>query len=374
MIPFNKPFLAGREFEYMRAAVESGKLSGNGIFTQQCQHFFENHFGFPKTLLTNSGTAALEMAALLLDIGPGDEVIMPTYTFVSTANAFVLRGARIVFTDSLPGHPNMDTAVVESLITPKTKAIVCVHYGGFAVEMNALLDLCIRYHLFLVEDAAQAIGARYQGLPLGSIGHLAAFSFHETKNIQCGEGGMLVINDERFTDRAEIIWEKGTDRVAFHKKLISKYSWRDIGSSFLPSELSSAYLLAQTEQYENIRLRRRFLWERYIFCLREGEDAGHYSLPPELPGITHNHHILYLLCKSLEEREALRSHLESHGIMAAAHYQCLHSSAYYRSRHDGREMPNAAHFEACLLRLPLFHTLSEASIDEISSRVKSFYT
>lgn len=374
MIPFNKPSIVGRELAYMQAAVETGKISGNGVFTGQCHHFFEQHFGFYKSLLTHSGTGALEMAALLLNIQPGDEVIMPTYTFVSTANAFLLRGAHIVFVDSAPDHPNMDVHAIEPLITERTKCIVVMHYGGYAVDMQVVLDLSVRYRLFIIEDAAHGIGARYNGLPLGSIGHLAAFSFHETKNVQCGEGGMLVVNDERFSHRAEVVWEKGTNRAAFARKETDTYHWIDIGSSFLPSELTAAYLLGQTEHFESICLRRRAIWEQYSANLQFGPANSWFTLLPETPGSVHNHHIVAIICRSASERESLIRHLDSLGIMAVSHYRCLHDSPYYKGRHDGRKLSNAKHFEDCLLRLPIYHDLTEAQVEEITKAIYSFYS
>ncbi len=263
-IPFNKPYLTGLELDYIREAVTLGKISGNGEFTRRCQEFFELRYGFQKCLLTTSCTDALEMAAILLDIKPGDEVIMPSFTFVSTANAFVLRGAKIVFVDSRSDHPGMDETKVEELITPKTKAIVAVHYAGLACEMDVLMEMADRHGIFVVEDAAQAIESNYKGKPLGGIGHLAAFSFHETKNLQCGEGGMLVINDPQFIKRAEIIWEKGTDRAAFFRGEKDKYGWVDVGSSFLPSEVTAAFLFAQLENLDKIQERRKAIWEDYF--------------------------------------------------------------------------------------------------------------
>ena len=249
-IPFNKPFLSGNETKYIEEAVRSMKISGDGIFTKKCHAFFEEKYGFLKCLLTTSCTDALEMAAILIDIQAGDEVIMPSYTFVSTANAFVLRGAKIVFADSLPDHPNIDVSKIEALITPKTKAIVPVHYGGVACDMDVIMELAKRYNLFVIEDAAQAVDSFYKGLPLGGIGHLAAFSFHETKNIISGEGGMLVINDAQFAERAEIIREKGTNRSQFYRGEVDKYGWMDIGSSFLPSDIIAAFLFAQLENLD----------------------------------------------------------------------------------------------------------------------------
>lgn len=359
MIPFNKPYLTGKETQYIEEAVKSGKISGNGIFTQKCQQFFESNYGFKKSLLTTSCTDALEMAAILINIKEGDEVIIPSYTFVSTANAFVLRGAKIVFADSMPNHPNIDASKIESLITSKTKAIVPVHYAGVACDMDTIMDLAKKYKLFVVEDAAQAIDSYYTGKDgikkaLGSIGHLAAFSFHETKNIISGEGGMLAINDEQFINRAEIIWEKGTNRSSFFRGEVDKYGWVDVGSSFLPSEIVAAFLWAQLENLENIQNTRKAHWENYNLELNEWAKKHEISLP-ELPSYaTNNAHMFYLVCKNLEQRTALIQHLKQNGIMAVFHYISLHKSPFYESKHDGRILPETDNFTDCLLRLPLF--------------------
>ena len=268
MIPFNKPYITGNELEYIADAVNTGKISGNGKYTQLCQSFFETNFGIKKALLTTSCTDALEMCALLLDIQPGDEVIIPSYTFVSTANAFMLRGAKILFADSRPDHPGLDESTIEALITTKTKAIVLVHYSGVACDMAKIMELANRYGVAVVEDAAHAIDSFYftpdgLKLPLGSIGHLATFSFHETKNISSGEGGLLAINDFKYAERAEIIWEKGTNRASFFRGEVNKYGWVDLGSSFLPSEVTAAFLWAQLEKMAEIQEKRIQIWERY---------------------------------------------------------------------------------------------------------------
>lgn len=359
MIPFNKPYLTGKETQYIEEAVKSGKISGNGIFTQKCQHFFESNYGFKKSLLTTSCTDALEMAAILINIKEGDEVIIPSYTFVSTANAFVLRGAKIVFADSMPNHPNIDASKIESLITSKTKAIVPVHYAGVACDMDTIMDLAKKYKLFVVEDAAQAIDSYYTGKDgikkaLGSIGHLAAFSFHETKNIISGEGGMLAINDEQFINRAEIIWEKGTNRSSFFRGEVDKYGWVDVGSSFLPSEIVAAFLWAQLENLENIQNTRKAHWENYNLELNEWAKKHEISLPELSSYATNNAHMFYLVCKNLEQRTALIQHLKQNGIMAVFHYISLHKSPFYESKHDGRILPETDNFTDCLLRLPLF--------------------
>ncbi|MCU0379588.1 MAG: dTDP-4-amino-4,6-dideoxygalactose transaminase [Chitinophagaceae bacterium] len=372
-IPFNKPYLTGKEGHYIYQAVLSGKISGDGVFTKKCHALFEGKFGFKKTLLTTSCTDALEMAALLINIQPGDEVIMPSYTFVSTANAFVLRGAKLVFADSTDYNPNMDVTQVESLITPKTKAIVPVHYAGIAVDMDPLLDLAKRHNLFIIEDAAQAIDSYYKGRPLGSIGTMAAFSFHETKNIMAGEGGMLAVNDDRFVLRAEIIREKGTNRSAFFRGEVDKYGWVDMGSSFLPSDIIAAFLYAQLENLEEIQGRRKTLWDRYYKALRPLEEKGLIQLPYIPYFATNNAHMFYLVCKTLEERIGLITLLKEKGIYAVFHYLSLHASPFYRDKHDGRALPQSDRYSDCLLRLPLFYELTEEQVDFIADTILEYY-
>ncbi|RFP66906.1 dTDP-4-amino-4,6-dideoxygalactose transaminase [Hymenobacter lapidiphilus] len=372
-IPFNRPHLAGPELEYIRQAAASGKLSGNGMFTQRCQQFFEQDYGIPKVLLTTSGTDALEMAALLLNLQPGDEVIVPSYTFTSTANAFVLRGARIVFADSLSDHPNLDVARLEALITPRTRVIVPVHYGGQPCNMVALLSLARQYKLWVVEDAAQAIEARFLNRPLGTFGHLAAFSFHETKNLSAGEGGMLAINDADLATRAEIIWEKGTNRAAFARGESARYEWVDIGSSFLPSELNAAYLWAQVEARTIIQQQRQQLWETYAKALAPLAAAGAFGLLPALPDSQPNWHIFALLCNSQTERDDLLAHLREQHILAVFHYLPLHRSPYYTPRHDGRPLPHADRFGQTLVRLPLYHELQPEQQERIIEAIRTFY-
>jgi dTDP-4-amino-4,6-dideoxygalactose transaminase len=372
-IPFNKPYLTGKEGHYIYQAVLSGKISGDGVFTKKCHALFEGKFGFKKTLLTTSCTDALEMAALLINIQPGDEVIMPSYTFVSTANAFVLRGAKLVFADSTDYNPNMDVTQVESLITPKTKAIVPVHYAGIAVDMDPLLDLAKRYNLFIIEDAAQAIDSYYKGRPLGSIGTMAAFSFHETKNIMAGEGGLLAVNDDRFVLRAEIIREKGTNRSAFFRGEVDKYGWVDMGSSFLPSDIIAAFLYAQLENLEEIQGRRKALWDRYYKALKPLEEKGQIQLPHIPYFATNNAHMFYLVCKTLEERIGLITLLKEKGIYAVFHYLSLHASPFYRDKHDGRALPQSDRYSDCLLRLPLFYELTEEQVDFIAETILEYY-
>jgi len=372
-IPFNKPYLTGQETAYIEQAVASGKISGDGMFTEKCHAFFKARYGFEACYLTTSCTDALEMAAILLDIEPGDEVIMPSYTFVSTANAFVLRGAKIVFADSETGTPNLDAAQVEALITPQTKAIVVVHYAGVACDMDTVMQLADKHDIYVVEDAAQAIESYYKGRPLGSIGHLAAFSFHETKNIISGEGGLLVVNDEKFSQRAEIIREKGTNRSAFFRGEVNKYGWVDVGSSFLPTDIVAAFLYAQLENLECIQTKRIALWKAYYKALAPLASKGYLFLPQIPHYATNNAHMFYVLCNSLEERSDLIAFLKDLGIWSVFHYLPLHSSPYYTKKHDGRELPHCDRYADTLLRLPLFYELTEQEVSFIATKIKTFY-
>lgn len=374
MIPFNKPYLTGKEAHYLYESVQTGKLSGNGEFTHRCQRFFEERYGFRKALMTTSCTDALEMAAMLCDLKPGDEVIVPSYTFVSTPLAFVRVGATIIFADSSAENPNLDVEKLEALITPRTKVIVPVHYAGVACDMDALMALAERHNLLVVEDAAQAIDSYYKGRPLGSIGHLAAFSFHETKNIISGEGGLLAINDERFVRRSEIIWEKGTNRSEFFRGEVNKYGWVDTGSSFLPSEIVSAFLYAQLEQLEVIQNRRKAIWERYRAGFEALAAKGLVRLPQIPDYATNNAHMFYLVCRSLEERTALIAHLKAAGILAVFHYLSLHKSDYYLNLSTLRpELPWCDNYADCLVRLPLFYELTDEQTDFIIGQIHQFY-
>ncbi|WP_346209663.1 dTDP-4-amino-4,6-dideoxygalactose transaminase [Aeromonas salmonicida] len=369
MIPFNKPYLHGRELVYIAESVASGKISGDGIFTRKCHNYFESNYHFGKTLLTTSCTDALEMAAILLNIQPSDEVIAPSYTFVSTVNAFVLRGARIVFADSYSDHPNVDPKQIAKLITPRTRAIVVVHYAGVACDMDAIMSLAEEYNIPVVEDAAQAIDAFYKSRPLGSIGCLSTFSFHETKNIISGEGGLLVINDPQYVPRAEIIREKGTNRSSFFRGEVDKYGWVDIGSSFLPSDIIAAYLYAQLEQLEAIQRRRLEIWHRYLRKLTPVVGAYGIKLPLIPDYATNNAHMFYLDCTSLQQRSQLIKHLDLAGIKAVFHYQSLHSSPYFQGLHDGRSLPNADHFTDSIVRLPMYFDLSNDELDFICEQI-----
>lgn len=364
MIPFNKPYCSGRELGYIQEVCHSTTMSGNGQFTKLCHGFFEKRYGFKKCLLCTSGTDALEMCAMLCELKPGDEVIVPSYTFVSSAIAFLREGAKVVFADSGKDNPNITVENIEPLINERTRVIVVVHYAGVACDMDRIMALAEKHHLLVVEDAAHSIDSFYKGKPLGEIGHLAAFSFHETKNINCGEGGMLVVNDERFIRRSEIIWEKGTNRAEFYRGMVNKYGWCDIGSSFLPSELNAAFLWAQLEQLDDIQGRRRHIWERYDQALRNHLPKG-YRLP-ELPDYaTNNYHMYYILCPSLEAREELMSYLKNNGVQTTFHYLPLHSRKYYEDRHDGRQLPNCDRYADTLVRLPLYYELKDDEIDLI---------
>ncbi len=378
MIPFNKPYLTGKEMQYIEEAVKSGKISGNGFFTKKCQEFFEKEFGFKKTLLTTSCTDALEMAAILADIKEGDEVIVPSFTFVSTALAFVRQGADIVFADSYSDNPNIDADQIEALITEKTKAIVVVHYAGVACDMDKIMSIANKHGIIVIEDAAQAIDSYYISKDgtkkaLGSIGHISAFSFHETKNIISGEGGMLCINDDRFIQRAEIIWEKGTNRSQFFRGEVDKYSWVDTGSSFLPSEIISAFLWAQIENMGDIQNKRIKIWNRYYEGLSSFEPVS--IKRPKLPLVpeyaTNNAHMFYLVCDNVDDRTKFIQHLKDKGILSVFHYLSLHKSSYYEKYSTRKsELPNSDMFSDCLVRLPLFYELTDEQVEYIINTIK----
>ena len=374
MISFNRPYISGNELKYLAEAMESGKLAGDGGFTRRCQGLLEQQLGGGRAFLTTSCTDALEAAALLCDIQPGDEVIMPSFTFVSTANAFALRGAKVRFVDSLAAQPNMDHDEVEALVTPRTRAIIAVHYAGVACEMDVLNDVARRHSLRVVEDAAQGIASSYRGRPLGSIGDLGAFSFHETKNIIAGEGGSLHVNDPALVQRAEIIREKGTNRSAFFRGEIDKYGWVDIGSSFLPSELIAAFLLAQLEALDRIQARRLAIWEAYDARLVPlAATASDLLLTPVIPEYAvNNAHMYYLVCGSLALRTELVAELKQSGFSAVFHYQSLHKSVYFASQHDGRALPHSDRYSDCLLRLPFFHDLSLDDVSRLCDVIEGF--
>lgn len=376
MIPFNKPFLTGKEAHYMYQAVYTGKLSGNGVFTKRCQSFFEKKYGFKKAIMTTSGTDALEMAAILCDVKPGDEVIVPSYTFVSSALAFVRQGAKIVFADSCEHNPNIDADKIETLITDKTKVIVPVHYAGVACDMDKIMHIANRHNLFVVEDAAQAIDSYYKGKPLGGIGHFGCFSFHETKNVTAGgEGGLLVVNDERFIRRAEIIWEKGTNRAEFFRGMVNKYGWVDTGSSFLPAEINSAFLLAQLENLDIIQQRRKEIWHRYYEGLVPLANQGLFEMPNLHEYGTNNAHMFYIVCNNLEDRTALISYLKENGVLAVFHYLSLHLSEYYKIHHANEipELPFCDKFADCLVRLPMYYELTNEDVVKVINTVSNYY-
>ncbi len=376
MIPFNKPYLVGKETQYIQDAVCTGKISGNGKYTKLCQDFFENKYKFKKCLLTTSCTDALEMCAILANIEKDDEVIIPSFTFVSTALAFIRQGAKVIFADSSSENPNIDVSKIEALITSKTKAIVPVHYAGIACDMEAIMNLAHKYNLLVIEDAAQAIDSYFTfkdgtKKALGSIGHMAAFSFHETKNIISGEGGMLAINDEKFSNRAEIIWEKGTNRAEFFRGEINKYGWVDTGSSFLPSEIISAFLWAQLEALDAIQSKRKTLWNLYFNGLK-GHENNIFKIQ-EIPSFaTNNAHMFYIVFDNLEQRTACINRLKENNILAVFHYLSLHKSEYYKDKYIGEELYWSDYYTDRLLRLPMYFELSEYDINKIISIILDF--
>lgn len=371
-IPFNKPFFIGRELALIANAVAQGHISGDGVYTKLCHHWFEDKLGVKKALLTHSCTAALEMAAILCDIQPGDEIILPSYTFVSTANAFVLRGGVPVFVDIRPDTLNIDEKLIEAAITSKTRAIVPVHYAGVACEMDTIMDIAQRHNLLVIEDAAQALLSTYKGRALGSIGHFGCLSFHETKNIISGEGGALLVNDERFSERAEIIREKGTNRSQFFRGEVDKYTWVDIGSSYLPSELVSAFLYAQLERADEIITKRRNICSTYATLLEPLQQGGHLRIA-DLDE-TSNGHLFYIMTDSLATRTALIEHLKAKNIHPVFHYVPLHSSpAGRRYGREGSVMKFTDELSERLLRLPLFYEMSEDDIVRICTVIRDYF-
>lgn len=375
MIIFNLPPYTGNEEQYVLQAMRSSKMSGDGEFSQKCQAWFEKRLNCHKTLLTPSCTAALEMAAFLANIQPGDEVIMPSYTFVSTANAFVLRGAKIVFVDIRSDTMNINEQLIEAAITSKTKALVPVHYAGVACEMNVIMALAEKHNLLVIEDAAQSMMSSYQGKQLGTIGHLGAFSFHETKNYTSGgEGGLLLINDERFVKRAEILREKGTNRSQFFRGQVDKYTWVDVGSSYLPSELQAAYLWGQLEKAKEINQNRLAIWQAYYTGLYPLAEQGLIELPQIPQGSTHNGHMFYIKTKNLAERSALLEYLKANGVMAVFHYVPLHSSLAGRkfSVFHGEDIYTTQESER-LIRMPFWYGLDKEKLNKIIKMVCLFY-
>lgn len=371
MLPYNVPAYLGTELDHVRAAIEAGHLSGNGIFTRRVHRVFEREMGFQKVFLTHSCTGALEMAALLLQLKPGDEVVLPSFTHVGTANAFVRAGATLRFADSLPDHPNVDPESLRACIGPRTRAVVVVHYAGVLCDMDSIRALCGQHSLVLIEDAAHAIGATYKGKAAGSFGDLAAFSFHETKNIQCGQGGLLVLNDLQYADRAAVLWENGTNRAAFFAGLVDQYTWVDQGSCFLPSEMNAAFLYGQLEGREGIFARRLQHWQAYHAALSPlaAHAGGRLSLPVIPPNRAHNAHIFYVRLPDRAHRDALMQHLRTQGYLAVFHYVPLHSSPFFTPLHDARALPHAQAHSDCLLRLPLFDGLRGKDIAGVVAAV-----
>lgn len=385
MIPFNKPYCSGRELSYMAEVCHSMTMSGNGDFTKLCHGFFEKRYGFKKTLLCTSGTDALEMCAMLCNLKPGDEVIVPSYTFVSSAIAFLREGAYVRFADSGKDNPNITADIIRPLINENTRVICVVHYAGVACDMEPIMQLAKEHNLLVVEDAAHSIDAYYTApkdskvltpgkkYPLGGIGNISAFSFHETKNISSGEGGMLAINDERFIRRAEILWEKGTNRAEFYRGMVNKYGWCDMGSSFLPSEFNAAYLWAQLEQITDIQEQRMHIWNSYDNVLRGKIIGDGIKVMPETPSYaTNNAHMYYLLCPSLKSRTRFMNYLKNNGVQTTFHYLPLHSSKYYEDKHDGRELPECDRYGETLVRLPLFYELTDENIERITKLILSY--
>lgn len=374
MINFNVPPFTGKEFQYMQQAVEQEKICGDGPFTKKCSEWIEAQTGTAKCLLTTSCTHATELAALLADIKPGDEVILPSYTFVSTANAFVLRGATAVFVDIRPDTMNIDETLIEEAVTEKTRAISPVHYAGVGCEMDTIMDIAKRHHLMVIEDAAQGIMASYKGKPLGTFGEFGCFSFHETKNLSMGEGGALLIRDEGNISKAEIFREKGTDRSRFFRGQVDKYRWQEFGSSYLPSDMNAAYLYAQLENAEEITKARMDRWEQYLELLTPLAEAGRITLPYIPEGCAHNGHMFYIKTKDVEERSRLKAYLGEKNILAVSHYEPLHTAPAGQKygRFHGEDKYTTRESER-ILRLPMFYKLTADQVEYIAEQVKAFY-
>jgi len=372
-IPFNRPCLAGNEYKYIAQAIANGHASGDGPFTRKCHEFLEKELGVPRVLLTTSCTHALEMAALLLECGPEDEVIVPSFTFVSTANAFALRGARLVFADIRPDTLNLDESRLESLITPRTKAIVAVHYAGISCEMDSILAIASRHGVRIVEDNAHGLFSRYKGTYTGKFGYLAAQSFHETKNFTCGEGGALIVNDAELLERALVIREKGTNRSRFFRGEVDKYTWVDLGSSYLPSDLLAAFLYAQLEARERIQEKRRRVWDRYYESLADWAESNDVKLPVIPPECEQSYHMFYMLLPSVAHRESLILDLKAQSILSVFHYTPLHlSEAGKKFAARPSDCPVTEEISERLLRLPFYNDLSESEQDQVIAAVMSF--
>lgn len=374
MIHFNVPPFVGKELEYVKQAIDAHKICGDGQFTKKCNAWLEERFNAQKVLLTTSGTTALDMAALMCDLQPGDEVILPSFTFSSTATAFVLAGATLVFVDVRPDTMNIDETKIEAAITEKTKVIVPVHYAGVACEMDTIMDIAKRYHLMVVEDAAQGVMSTYKGKALGTIGDFGCFSFHETKNYSMGEGGAILINDPKYNERAEILREKGTNRSKFYRGQVDKYTWIDFGDSYLPSDMNAAYLWAQLEVAEEINNDRLRIYDTYYNAFKYLEEAGKLELPIVPQGCVHNAHMFFLKCRSLEERTALINYLKDNDILAVFHYVPLHSAPAGEKfgRFHGEDVYTTAESDK-LVRLPMYYKLTQEDQEKVIAAVKAFY-
>ncbi len=373
-IPFNKPSIVGKELSYIAQAVASGKISGDGIFTKKCHKLMEDKYCVKKVLLTTSCSSALDMSAILFNISPGDEVILPSYTFVSTANSFLIRGAKLRFVDIREDTLNIDEGKIESVITPKTKAIAVVHYAGIGCEMDAIMDIARKNNLLVVEDAAQGIESKYKEKYLGTIGDIGCYSFHETKNVICGEGGAILINNEIFLERAEIIREKGTDRSKFFRGEIDKYSWVDIGSSYLPSEILSAFLYAQLENIEIINKNRKFFWDRYYNNLEDLEKEGFLKRPFKPENYEYNAHMFYIILNDNKIRNSLSDYLKDKGILAIFHYIPLHLSQMGANiGYKKGDLPVTEKISDCILRLPLFYNIGKNNQDIVIEALYDFF-
>jgi dTDP-4-amino-4,6-dideoxygalactose transaminase len=374
LIPFNKPYYSGKEKKFIAIAMETKILTGDTKMIRYCETFLENKYHFKKVFLTNSCTMALEMSAMVANIKPGDEIILPSYTYVSTANAFALRGAKLVFVDSKANHPNMNEMEIEALITERTKVIVVVHYAGVSCDFSVIQKLAKKYNLLIIEDAAQCIDAFYNNASLGTIGDIACFSFHETKNIHCGEGGFIAINNPDLFSKTEIVRNKGTNKSAFAKGEVRKYEWIDLGFSSLPSSISAAFLFSQLEKIEKVQKKRIRLWKNYFKNLKHLQNSKQIQLPHIPKFASNNAHIFYFVCSSNAERNSLIEFLSKNGIQAVFHYQSLHGSPYYKAIHDGRSLINADMYSQCLIRLPMFYDLTKEEQELICAKIIEFYS
>lgn len=371
MIPFNKPLVIGREQEYLNKAIENGRFSGNGEFTQKCNVLLEQKIGCSKAIMTSSCTDALEMAALLCNLQPGDEVILPSFSFVTTASAFALRGAELVWCDIREDTKNIDETKIESLITPRTKAVVVVHYGGAACQMDVIGDICRRHKLFLVEDAAQSIDCSFKGIPMARFGDLATLSFHETKNIQCGEGGALLVNNPEMVEKAQFLRDKGTNRIYFDQGIVDKYTWVELGSSFLMSELQAAFLYPQLLDSQAINQNRLNIWNLYYRLLED--ELPEEKLPVIPPNSEHNGHMFYIMLENHQQRQKMIAFLDKHGIMAIFHYVPLHRAPYWKGKYDNIYLPVTDRVSEALLRLPLFYNMTREEVEYVVKHITRFF-